>query len=147
MEVGRGAKPRHNYLIDIRTECGTLAPLSLTAPRLSAVAAAPHEEEAGYARVPIPAGVRTPSLSSCSTASRPPHATWFHPSQCGASIDLHLNWFTSRPSGARIPGLSCKLTLVNLNKSSLGSNDKQVEDIKMFRPQFETFLRCLLTRA
>jgi hypothetical protein len=38
----------------------------------------------------------------------------------GAFIDLHLSWFTNRPSGAKIPGFSCKLTLVNLNKPVTG---------------------------
>jgi len=32
-------------------------------------------------------------------------------------IDLNLNWFTDRPSNVRIPGLSCKLALVNLNNN------------------------------
>jgi hypothetical protein len=35
------------------------------------------------------------------------------------SIDLNLNWFTDRPSNVRIPGLSCKLALVNLNNTML----------------------------
>jgi hypothetical protein len=34
-------------------------------------------------------------------------------------IDLHLNWFASRPSTAKMQGLLWKPPLVNLNKSQL----------------------------
>jgi hypothetical protein len=40
----------------------------------------------------------------------------------GHIIDLHLNWFTGWPSGARMSGLWCKLTLANLNKFLLSGH-------------------------